>query len=148
MKWFKVFDFDGNEYKVFKPIMWGVALLTFALVGYIFYLDSFSGEVHGYSYCPNSSTGGCFNVFYNHGNCGQDKTLLFFFHRKGLDPLSPICSTEHMFAGQELGDKPPFLVTHVWWFVTGFMLIGAFFNHFIFNVDYRKKKVEGVGGSL
>lgn len=139
MKWFQAWDFDGNEYKVFRPIIWGVVLITVALILNIFIADNFSGQMHGYSYCPENAMGGkCYNDFYQSNICGQDRTVFWFFTQKGLDNSSALCTTEIMLAGESLGDPEPFLVSYVWYIVVALLVIGIVSNHLLFNVGYRK----------
>lgn len=148
MKWFKELDFDGSPYKIYKPIMWFIAFITFSLVGYALFLDSFSGATHGYSYCPTSASEGCFNAFYNNSICYKDKTVFLFFTQKGLNSSSELCSVKHMLAGQELGDKPPFLIDNMWMIVIVIAILGMIVNHLIFNMNYKKKSKESIEGKL
>lgn len=150
MKWFSSWDFDGNEYRIYRPITWTVVLITCCLILFIFYLDNFSGQTHGYSYCPSSAgVTGCFNGFYESNVCGHDRTVFFFFTQKGLDASSPICATQHMNAGDSFGDPEPWIVANVWFIVIGLLIAGIGLNHLLFNVNYRKKnEVVSVGGNI
>jgi len=149
MKLFRTFDFNGNEYRVFKPIMWIVSFIILGLMFSIFAWDSFSGETHAYTYCDESVVDGCFNVFYRSNMCdGIDKKVMFFFTQKDLDVNSEICTTEHMLAGQTLGIKPPFVFEYFWYFVIGLTLLGTVVNHLIFNINYTNDVKEIIGGNL
>lgn len=126
---FKEFELNHQTYKLSKPLFWIFALITFSLAFYVFYQDSFSGNVHGYSSCPNSSVGGCFNMFYNSSVC-NDGTI---------PKEDKLCTVEHMFAGEELGVKPDWFTSNFYMIIFFSGLILLIINHFLYNKDFSFK---------
>lgn len=119
MERFKYIKFGSKYYKSDKVIFGTAILLVLVLVSIILYQDNFNGSNKYYSYCPTTEKDGCFNLFYNSSYC--------------KDSLNPVCSVEHMFPGQELGEKPSWLTTN--FLSIGFLiLISAFIiNTLIYN---------------
>ena len=128
MNHWKTWHFGDKDYLVNVWVFRFIALTCLGILGFLFYQDSFSGEVHGYSVCPNTTQGQCFNVFYRSNQC-KDGTL---------KPDNPLCTTELMFPGQELGEKPSWLFSNVWIIVVGLCLLGIVLNTLLWNRHFFK----------
>jgi magnesium-transporting ATPase (P-type) len=140
MKSFKEYQIFGREYKVNLWMFRLLSLLIVLFILFIFYQDSWTGQTHGYSVCENTSKNkdGCFNVFYGSVQC-----------RDGVvNSSSPLCTTEHMYQGQILGEPRPWYVQDVWLIVLGTTLFTLLLNTLIFNFRFFGSKPPKIGDSI
>jgi len=131
MDWFKSFNWNYQEYKFFKPMIWLFVLAIVGLGVYVLSLNNFTGNPYYYSYCPVNSNNNtffsqCFNAYYHSNLCGSEI--------KNDDPL---CSQEFILAGNSLGVKPPWLVVNFFIIVLALILILVLLNHLIFNKGFK-----------
>jgi hypothetical protein len=102
MKWFKEFSINNQNYKINKLFIYFIALVVLGLAFYSFSYDNFSGSEHYYSECPLTERNeSCFNSFYNSNLCG-----------KIIESTNELCTTNEMYVGQTIGQKPPFIITN------------------------------------
>lgn len=157
MKSFKEYNVMDRKYTVNVWIFRIVILLSILLLLFIFYQDSWSGQYHGSSVCPNSSkhnvdndslltsSDDCFNLFYNSTQCNNGL----------LNASSPLCTTKLMYPGEVLGNIEPWYISNVWIIIIGFSLFGLLLNTLLYNRDWFGGKppnlndgTQGIGGSI
>lgn len=147
MKSFKEYTLNDRKYIVNVWIFRVVIALCILLLLFIFYMDSWSGQYHGTSVCPNTSasreSNGCFNAFFNSTQCNNGL----------LNASSPLCIIEHMSPGDVLGDVQPWYMANVWFIILGLTLFGLLLNTLLFNRDWFGGKppnlndgTQGIGG--
>lgn len=126
MQQFKEFQIKDYTYRVNRYFIFIALILIAIMLGYILYLDKFSGETKYYSSCPTSEKDGCFNAFYNSNLC-LDGTI---------SATNPLCTTKHMFPGQSIGTPPPFIVKNFSTISIIILLLTIIINHFLYNKNF------------
>jgi hypothetical protein len=112
-------------------------------------MDSWSGNYHGTSVCPNDSvsrdSNGCFNLFFNSTQCNNGL----------LNASSPLCTVKQMFPGEVLGEVQPWYTRDVWYIILGLTIVGLLFNTLLYNRDWFGGKPpnlndgsQGIGGTI
>lgn len=126
MEKFKVFHLKGYDYKFNKILLWSSLIIISILLIFTLAQDKFSGKTNYYTYCPTSERAGCFNAFYQSNLCTSGK----------IDSNNPLCTTKHLFPGESLGVKPPFLVRYFNSIGFTILLLTLLINNFLYNKHF------------
>lgn len=150
----KTISLFGKDYVINLWISRLLILILLSLSVYMLYLNDFSFKARAYSYCPNDSSIGCVNIFYNSSICNNAgySSNLSLCDKGYIFKDCPICSTNIMYPGEFLGREPDFFTSNFWLFIIGIILVVIIINTLLFNKGFFKKNVDSnnkiVGGNL
>jgi hypothetical protein len=134
MDWFKEMKWDGFTYVSSKFIMSIAFVLILCIALFSLNYSKFSGNGYYYIECSNNlMTGRCVNTYFESNLC-TDGTIL----EQNLPYGEKLCSTEFMFPGERIGEKPPWLVRN-FSYVGGLILfVALLLNTLIYNKGFFK----------
>ena len=133
---FKELKFGELKYFTDIYLMRGAFVVVFLFLLFVLNYDGFSGKLHLFVSCEDKPMiGKCYNPAYQSNLCGTQ-----------ISSSDPLCTTEFLYPGQTLGDKPPFYIEHFATIGILFLLVVLLINTLVYNKGFFKKFYEGLKG--